>query len=179
MTKRRHSAGDELFRKDDRANEMFFVLSGRFRLKELGMEIAPGQVVGELGLLSPDQHRGQTLECVTDGEVLSITYDQVRQLYFQNPEFGFFFLQLTARRLFQNIARLETELTAMRRGGGSIGHEGAARLGEAEAPHAERSDAKPERPGRNRTTNTRFFGPRRNGENQRFRSASRACAAPK
>ncbi len=71
-----------------------------------------GQVVGELGFLNPDKARSATLECVDPGQVLVITYEQVRQLYFQNPRFGFYFLQLTTGRLFENIAKLETELAA-------------------------------------------------------------------
>jgi hypothetical protein len=34
----------------------------------------------------------------------------VKELYFQNPQFGFYFLRLTSERLFDNIARLEQEL---------------------------------------------------------------------
>jgi hypothetical protein len=34
----------------------------------------------------------------------------IKELYFQNPEFGFYFLRLTSERLFQNISRLEEEL---------------------------------------------------------------------
>jgi hypothetical protein len=36
-----------------------------------------------------------------------VTYDQVEQLYVQNPAFGFYFLKLVTARLFQNIDRLE------------------------------------------------------------------------
>jgi CRP-like cAMP-binding protein len=113
MSRRRCAKGDVLFRQGEPANEMFFTLSGRFRLRELDMEVGTGQVVGELGLLAPENRRSQTLECLADGEVLTITYDQVRQLYFQNPEFGFYFLRLTTERLFQNIARLEAELARL------------------------------------------------------------------
>ncbi|HWH92203.1 MAG TPA: Crp/Fnr family transcriptional regulator, partial [Candidatus Binatia bacterium] len=45
-----------------------------------------------------------------DGEVLTASYQQVKELYFQNPQFGFYFLRLTSERLFDNIARLEQEL---------------------------------------------------------------------
>jgi hypothetical protein len=114
MSKRRYAAGDVLFGKGDPAEEMFFILSGRFRLRELGMGLGAGEVVGELGLLAPGNHRTQTLECADDGEVLTIKYDDVRQLYFQNPEFGFYFLRLTTQRLFQNIARLEGEVATLR-----------------------------------------------------------------
>jgi CRP/FNR family transcriptional regulator, cyclic AMP receptor protein len=107
---RRTRAGDILFQKGDSADAMFFVVSGRYRLAEIGVDLRPGEVVGELAVLSPDQSRTQTLECTEDGEILRITYDQVRQLYYQNPQFGFYFLQLSARRLFENITRLESEL---------------------------------------------------------------------
>ena len=45
--------------------------------------------------------------------MLEISYDQVRQLYFQNPAFGFYFLELTARRLFDTIARQEAAAAAV------------------------------------------------------------------
>ena len=35
----------------------------------------------------------------------------MRQLYFQNPAFGFAFLDLAARRLFDTIARQEAAAT--------------------------------------------------------------------
>ncbi|WP_441965703.1 Crp/Fnr family transcriptional regulator [Microvirga sp. 2MCAF38] len=114
MTKRGVKAGETLFHKDDEADCMFYTLSGRFRLRQLGIDLPPGRVVGEMGFLSPDNKRTQTLECVESGEVLSITYDQVRQLYFQNPEFGFYFLRLTTERMFANMERLEAELSQLR-----------------------------------------------------------------
>lgn len=107
---RQLETGDVLFRKGDRANAMFFIVSGAYRLVEIGVQLPQGQVVGELGLLAPDQARTQTLECTASGEVLQITYEQVKQLYYQNPQFGFYFLQLTTKRLFENIAHLEREL---------------------------------------------------------------------
>jgi signal-transduction protein with cAMP-binding, CBS, and nucleotidyltransferase domain len=50
------------------------------------------------------------LECIEDGKVLSIAYEQVEQLYYQNPAFGFYFLRLATARLFDTIDRLEREL---------------------------------------------------------------------
>ena len=109
---RRFKRGDIVFRKGDAADAMCFLVSGCFRLAELGKDMLSGQIVGELGLLAPNQSRTQTLECVEDGELLQITYEQVKQLCYQNPQFGFYFLQLTTRRLFENIASLERELAA-------------------------------------------------------------------
>lgn len=109
---RRFASGDIIFRKGDSADALYFIVSGRYRLIELGSDVLPGDVIGELGLLAPKQLRTQTLDCVENGEVLQITYEQIKQLYYQNPQFGFYFLQLAARRLFQDIARLESELAA-------------------------------------------------------------------
>lgn len=39
--------------------------------------------------------------------MLTITYDKLLELYFQNPEFGYYFLRLTTERLMQNISRME------------------------------------------------------------------------
>jgi CRP/FNR family cyclic AMP-dependent transcriptional regulator len=117
---RRFRQGEVVFRKGDPADTMCFLVSGRFRLAELGKDIAPGQIVGELGLLAPDQSRTQTLQCVEDGEALQITYEQVKQLCYQNPQFGFYFLQLTSRRLFENISSLESELAACKAANASV-----------------------------------------------------------
>jgi hypothetical protein len=114
-TTRKVEAGEVLFRKNDVAGHMFVVVSGRFRLSETGIEIGPASVVGEFALVAPDRTRTQTLECVEAGTLLQIGYDQVEQLFFQNPEFGFYFLRLIARRLFHNVALLENELAQLRR----------------------------------------------------------------
>jgi len=114
MTRRRTKAGEILFAKGDSADCMYFTISGRFRLKEINIELLQGQVVGEMGFMSPTNTRTQTLECLEAGEVLSISYDEVRQLYFQNPEFGFYFLRLTSERLFHNMESMEKEIVRLR-----------------------------------------------------------------
>jgi CRP/FNR family transcriptional regulator, cyclic AMP receptor protein len=116
MTRRKTTIGEVLFAKGDVAACMFYTISGRYRLKEMGIELVQGQVVGEMGFLSPDNTRTQTLECIEAGEVLSISYDEVRQLYFQNPQFGFYFLRLASERLFANMERMEEEITRLRDG---------------------------------------------------------------
>jgi hypothetical protein len=110
MSERRFRKGDLLFAKGEPADDMFCTVTGRYLLLELGVEVERGEVVGELAMLSPDNKRTATLECIEDGKALSITYEQVEQLYYQNPTFGFYFLRLATARLFDNVARLEDEL---------------------------------------------------------------------
>ena len=95
-----------LFRAGDVADRMHYIVDGRYRLVEIDADVPAGQVVGEVGFVAPDQRRTLSLECLQAGEVLTISYDQVRQLYFQNPTFGFFFLRLISQRLFADIERL-------------------------------------------------------------------------
>ncbi len=107
MSKRACKAGETIFRKGDLSSAMFYTVSGSYRLNEIEQDVGPGQVIGEVGLIAPDSKRTLTFECIADGELLTISYEQVKQLYFQNPKFGFYFLQLISRRLFQDIARLQ------------------------------------------------------------------------
>jgi CRP/FNR family cyclic AMP-dependent transcriptional regulator len=112
MTKRSIKSGEILFRKGDLADAMYLVVAGRLELPETGIQVRPGTVVGELGLLAPGRTRTQSLVATEDGEIRVLPYATFEQLYFQNPQFGLAFLKLTSQRLFQNIARLEEELAA-------------------------------------------------------------------
>jgi hypothetical protein len=107
MTPRKYRKGEVLFRKGDIAKEMFLTVTGKFLVTEIGVVLPPGRLLGELGFVAPKNRRTQTVECTEDGDVLTITYEKLLELYFQNPEFGYYFLRLTTERLMQNIARLE------------------------------------------------------------------------
>jgi hypothetical protein len=114
MTPRKYKKGDVLFEKGDIAKEMFYTVSGKFLVKEIGVELPPGRIMGELGFIDPNNRRTGTVESLENSEVLSITYDRLLELYFQNPEFGYYFLRLTTERLMQNIARLEVTVAENR-----------------------------------------------------------------
>ena len=43
--------------------------------------------------------------------MLTITYEKLLEIYFQNPQFGYYFLVLTSQRLLENISRLEAFLS--------------------------------------------------------------------
>jgi CRP-like cAMP-binding protein len=107
MTERQYRKGNILFRKGDPANEMLLTVTGKFLVTEIGVEHPPGRLMGELGFLSPNNRRTATIECIEDGHVLTITYEKLLEIYFQNPQFGYYFLVLTSQRLLENIARLE------------------------------------------------------------------------
>jgi hypothetical protein len=107
MTARKFKKGDVLCRKGDEAREMYLVVTGKFLITEINIQLPPGQLMGELGFLTPNNRRTASMECIEDGQVLSITYEKLLEVYFQNPQFGYYFMSLTTQRLLENVARLE------------------------------------------------------------------------
>ncbi len=89
MTRQRLAAGEILFRRGDAAEGMYFVVAGRLRLAELDCGIGTGEVVGEIAMFSAAHRRTATAVAVEDVELLSIAEADLKQLYFQNPQFGF------------------------------------------------------------------------------------------
>ena len=102
MSHERFPAGHVLFRAGDPASMMYMVLEGTVRLEELGVEVPRGQLLGEIGLFAPDHRRTATAVCETAVEVGEITDEKVLQLYYQNPEFGFYLFRLVIQRLLEN-----------------------------------------------------------------------------
>jgi len=68
---------------------MFLTVTGTFLVKEIGIELPPGRIMGELASSIRKTGRTQTVESLENSEVLTITYDKLLELYFQNPEFGY------------------------------------------------------------------------------------------
>ena len=114
MTKRKYKKSEMVFRKGDVADQMFLAAKGKYRVSELDLELRAGHIFGEMGLLTSGFQRTQSVECIEGGHLLTIGYDEVRELYFENPEFGFYFLRLVGERLLQNLKRAEDMLAAER-----------------------------------------------------------------
>ena len=106
MASRSVKQGEVLFHKGELSTALFYTVKGRYRLNEIGKDIGPGQIIGEVGLIAPDNKRTMTFEAIEDGVLLTITYSQVEQLYFQNPQFGFYLLRLIGERLLENMDKL-------------------------------------------------------------------------
>lgn len=105
MQRRAFRAGEVLFRKGDTTDKLIYVADGQLRLAEIGQPVGRGELIGEIGLFSPDRKRTQTLVCETDGELYTMTDEMIFQLYYQNPELGFYFMRLVAGRLLRDLSR--------------------------------------------------------------------------
>ncbi len=112
MNRRTFKAGEVLFHKGDAADSMFYIASGELRLEGVEQRLGPGELIGEIGLFSPDRKRTQTITCHTDGELYSMTDDMMYRLYYQNPKLGFYFMRLIVGRLQRDIAREHSAVAA-------------------------------------------------------------------
>jgi CRP/FNR family cyclic AMP-dependent transcriptional regulator len=91
-----------LFHKGDVADAMYFLSEGHVRFEEIGVEIGKGSLFGEIGIFTHDQVRTATAKCTEASALMKVSADKVRELYYQNPEFGFFLVGLITHRLMED-----------------------------------------------------------------------------
>ena len=106
--------GAVLFRKGDIGDRLYMLAEGRIELVETGGSLLPGQIFGEIAFFSPDRRRRLTARCAESSTVLSIDESTVKQLYFQNPAFGFKMIELVASRFAADVDRANAGLAAMK-----------------------------------------------------------------
>ncbi|HUB63855.1 MAG TPA: cyclic nucleotide-binding domain-containing protein [Methylocella sp.] len=90
--------GSRVFSAGDKATEAFILTAGRIVIPEKSVTLEPGAIFGEMALFSAAGCRTASAVCASDVRLLVITYEQFEQLYFQNPEFGFYLVRLIVRR---------------------------------------------------------------------------------
>ncbi len=105
MTRRTFKAGEVLYRKGELADGVSYIASGQVKLQEHDQILGPGELIGEIGLFSPDKRRTQSIICATDGELYRMTDEMIYRLYYQNPKLGFYFMRLIVERLLRDVKR--------------------------------------------------------------------------
>ena len=107
MVSERCRAGRTLFSQGDWADKLYLLVSGRIRLPEIDETMESGALFGEIAFFAPEKTRTLTALCETDCELLSLNESQLKQLYYQNPRFGFFLIRLVAARLLADSRRMQ------------------------------------------------------------------------
>jgi hypothetical protein len=110
MKQSKRKKGEILFRQGDDADQLYILVEGRVEYPENGATSVPGEMFGEIAFFSPERKRTLTARCAEDCVLLSINQSTVRQLYYQNPGFGFEIVGLIAGRLSADVARLRAQL---------------------------------------------------------------------
>ena len=102
--KRQKFLKDEiLFEKGSAADKMYLIEKGKILLEEINRTVKSGDLIGEIGIFSPYKERTATAKCMEDGEILAIDETKITQLYYQNPTFGYYLIQLVIKRFIENF----------------------------------------------------------------------------
>jgi CRP/FNR family transcriptional regulator, cyclic AMP receptor protein len=92
-------AGSILMERGEYATAAYYIVAGEVEVMENNQIFGKGSLLGEIGLFTPDGRRVKTVRCKTDVQTAVIDYDRFKELYFQNPQFGFRLLHLIVARL--------------------------------------------------------------------------------
>lgn len=110
MKTKRFAKGEVLFHKGDPATLIYYLAEGSIEFVEIGETMKPGHIFGEIAFFTPQRQRLLTARCAENCTVLSVGEETLQQLYYQNPEFGFYLVKLVAERLASSVERLEAKL---------------------------------------------------------------------
>ncbi len=95
-------SGTVLFTKGDEPDRMILIKSGTVVLTEIDIRLGKHDVLGEIGIFTPENRRTATAVCETDCDLYTLSHDVMLQLYYQNPRFGLFLVRIIVRRLIKN-----------------------------------------------------------------------------
>ena len=102
MQRRSVDANDVLFKANDPAEALYYVLEGILHLPELDMELGPGSIFGEFALFSDSGRRMATAVARTDCIVMSLTKAAVLSALVHHPEVGIYLLKMVTARMLEN-----------------------------------------------------------------------------
>lgn len=95
-------AGSIVFERGDAVDQLYYLDTGRIRIEDMGIELAAGDVFGEIAFFTDAATRTATARCIEDAEVYGITETQLMRLQFEDPSFGLSLMRTITRRLMEN-----------------------------------------------------------------------------
>lgn len=99
-----------LFRRGDAGEKIYYLQHGIVSLKEIGVEMVPTDLFGEIGVFAPEHKRTCTAVCKTDVDLFTLSFEEVRRCYFLNPQFAFYIMYLITRRLMADRERFRNSI---------------------------------------------------------------------
>ena len=102
--------GAVVIRKGDPSDALYLVLAGKLWVEEAEVELGPGSIVGEMGVLSRTQRRTATVDARTDCELGRVSAADFQRVYFSDPSLGLSLIRMIIDRLTREAEaqRLET-----------------------------------------------------------------------
>ena len=100
---RSYRPGDIVFRAGEQAGELFYILAGTVALEEIGLELGPHEILGEIAFFTAKNRRTATAVCKTAVQVRAIERDALVDLYDCEPSFRLALTAVLTRRLLQDL----------------------------------------------------------------------------
>lgn len=105
--------GQEVFRKGDDADRLFYIKKGKILIVEFDKLIEAGEMFGEIGLFARGQCRTATARSVGQVELGQIDRKTVLRISQEHPEFMLTVARLVTDRLIENQSELVARLAAL------------------------------------------------------------------
>ena len=101
--------GEMLIRKGDPSDALYLLLEGALWVEEAEVELHPGSIVGEMGVLSGTHRRTATVEATSDCVLGCVSAADFQRVYFADPSLGLALIRLIIDRLTRetHVSQLE------------------------------------------------------------------------
>lgn len=100
----RFDAGSVVFKRGDKVDQLYYLAKGRIGIEDFGIDLAPGDVFGEIAFFADAATRTATARCIEDTEVYGINEKQFMRLQFEDPSFGLAIMRTITRRLMADVS---------------------------------------------------------------------------
>ena len=95
--------GEAIIRKGESSDCLYLVFKGALWVAEAEVELGPGTVVGEMGVLSDAHLRTATVTALQESALGRISAQDFDRVYFTNPSLGLSLIRLIIRRLSDEV----------------------------------------------------------------------------
>jgi CRP/FNR family transcriptional regulator, cyclic AMP receptor protein len=95
--------GEVVIRKGEPADCLYLVFEGALWVADAQVELGPGTIVGEMGVLSDTHLRTATVTAKKDSALGRVSMQDFDRVYFTNPSLGLSLIRLIIKRLAEEV----------------------------------------------------------------------------
>jgi CRP/FNR family cyclic AMP-dependent transcriptional regulator len=104
--------GEVLIRKGDPSDALYLLLEGTLWVEEAEVELHPGSIVGEMGVMSRSQLRTASVDAKSDCVLGRVSAADFQRVYFSDPSLGLSLIRLIIDRLTREVQAQRLEMAA-------------------------------------------------------------------
>lgn len=92
-------AGTLIFERGDTVDQLYLIGSGKVSIEELNIDIAPGDIFGEIAFFTDAAIRTASARATEDTELFELDEKHFMRLQFEDPSFGLSVMRSVTRRM--------------------------------------------------------------------------------